>query len=234
VHELIASPLLGGPVPEPDANHAEGEPAELSYRELQVLRRIARGLSNRDIGRDLEVSEDTVKTYARRMFRKLGVTDRAHAVAVGYHCGLLGGHGDSHDDHRVLFPLVLFVRAADLRIRQNDAPVPRMSELRFDADVGGLFARIVGRVLRIVRERRGWYLRETGGPAGMSVSMLSRTETGHRSMDLERLADLCVSLGVAPADVVALAQRAAYPQGWPYRVPDTTTDPVRTLFRVVT
>jgi ATP/maltotriose-dependent transcriptional regulator MalT len=61
----------------------------LTERELQVLRGMADGASNAEIGRQLFVSEDTVKTHARRLFRKLGARDRAHAVAVGFRTGLL-------------------------------------------------------------------------------------------------------------------------------------------------
>ena len=42
-----------------------------------------------EIGRDLFVSEDTVKTHARRLFRKLGARDRAHAVASAFRAGLV-------------------------------------------------------------------------------------------------------------------------------------------------
>jgi DNA-binding CsgD family transcriptional regulator len=62
----------------------------LTERELQVLRGMADGKSNAEIGRDLFVSEDTVKTHARRLFRKLGARDRAHAVASGFRAGLVG------------------------------------------------------------------------------------------------------------------------------------------------
>ncbi|WFE24458.1 helix-turn-helix transcriptional regulator [Solwaraspora sp. WMMD937] len=61
----------------------------LTERELQVLRGMAEGKSNGEIGRDLFVSEDTVKTHARRLFRKLGARDRAHAVATGFRTGLV-------------------------------------------------------------------------------------------------------------------------------------------------
>lgn len=61
----------------------------LTERELQVLRGMADGKSNAEIGRDLFVSEDTVKTHARRLFRKLGARDRAHAVAAGFRAGLV-------------------------------------------------------------------------------------------------------------------------------------------------
>ncbi|WP_174528271.1 response regulator transcription factor, partial [Micromonospora maritima] len=61
----------------------------LTERELQVLLGMAEGKSNAEIGRELFVSEDTVKTHARRLFRKLGARDRAHAVAAGFRAGLV-------------------------------------------------------------------------------------------------------------------------------------------------
>lgn len=63
--------------------------SRLTERELQVLRGMADGRSNAEIGRELYVSEDTVKTHARRLFRKLGARDRAHAVSVGFRIGAL-------------------------------------------------------------------------------------------------------------------------------------------------
>ncbi|MDM4720738.1 helix-turn-helix transcriptional regulator [Micromonospora sp. WMMA1363] len=68
----------------------EGRPTVgLTERELQVLLGMAEGKSNAEIGRELFVSEDTVKTHARRLFRKLGARDRAHAVAAGFRAGLV-------------------------------------------------------------------------------------------------------------------------------------------------
>ncbi|MBO0840077.1 MAG: response regulator transcription factor [Sciscionella sp.] len=61
----------------------------LTDRELQVLRGMSQGKSNGQIGRELYLSEDTVKTHARRLFRKLGVRDRAQAVAQGFRRGLV-------------------------------------------------------------------------------------------------------------------------------------------------
>jgi LuxR family transcriptional regulator, maltose regulon positive regulatory protein len=66
---------------------AEGEP--LSERELTVLRLLASELSQRDIGRELYLSLNTVKTHARRIFGKLGVSSRAQAVERGRELGLL-------------------------------------------------------------------------------------------------------------------------------------------------
>ncbi len=70
-------------------NRGAGRRMTLTERELQVLRGMADGKSNAEIGRDLYVSEDTVKTHARRLFRKLGARDRAHAVASGFRAGLV-------------------------------------------------------------------------------------------------------------------------------------------------
>jgi DNA-binding NarL/FixJ family response regulator len=62
---------------------------ELTEREIQVLIGMSEGKSNGEIGRSLYLSEDTVKTHAQRLFRKLRVNDRAHAVATGFRLGLV-------------------------------------------------------------------------------------------------------------------------------------------------
>jgi DNA-binding NarL/FixJ family response regulator len=59
-------------------------------RELEVLGQVARGLSNVDIGRELHISEATVKTHLVRVFEKLGVSDRTAAVTTALSRGLLG------------------------------------------------------------------------------------------------------------------------------------------------
>jgi DNA-binding NarL/FixJ family response regulator len=87
-------PATGRPIVWPgNDNRGEAAPAgrrlTLTERELQVLRGMADGKSNAEIGRELFVSEDTVKTHARRLFRKLGARDRAHAVAAGFRAGLV-------------------------------------------------------------------------------------------------------------------------------------------------
>lgn len=61
----------------------------LTEREIEVLRGMSRGRSNIEIGRDLYLSGDTIKTHARRLYRKLDASDRAHAVAIGLRSGLL-------------------------------------------------------------------------------------------------------------------------------------------------
>lgn len=62
----------------------------LSAREREVLRLVARGTSNREIAAGLFISEATVKTHLTHIYGKLGVKDRAAAVAVGYERGILG------------------------------------------------------------------------------------------------------------------------------------------------
>jgi DNA-binding NarL/FixJ family response regulator len=61
----------------------------LSEREIEVLQRVARGNSNREIGRHLHISTATVKTHLVHIFDKLGVTDRTAAVTVALARGIL-------------------------------------------------------------------------------------------------------------------------------------------------
>jgi DNA-binding NarL/FixJ family response regulator len=63
----------------------------LSQRELEVLTLIARGCTNRETASRLFISEATVKTHLLHVYAKLGVRDRAAAVAAAFERGLLGG-----------------------------------------------------------------------------------------------------------------------------------------------
>jgi DNA-binding CsgD family transcriptional regulator len=61
----------------------------LTPRELEILGAIAGGMSNREIGEKLFVSENTVKTHSRRLFDKLGAKRRTQAVQIGKASGLI-------------------------------------------------------------------------------------------------------------------------------------------------
>ena len=68
----------------------EPSPEVLSQRELEVLSLVASGSTNRETAARLFISEATVKTHLLHIYAKLGVTDRAAAVAEAFNRGLLG------------------------------------------------------------------------------------------------------------------------------------------------
>jgi DNA-binding NarL/FixJ family response regulator len=64
-------------------------PFGLTRQQLRVLELISRGLTNKDVGRELHVSEHTVKTHVTQILRKLRARDRAHAAVIALHEGLV-------------------------------------------------------------------------------------------------------------------------------------------------
>jgi signal transduction histidine kinase/DNA-binding CsgD family transcriptional regulator len=79
--EFAARPVRHAPRPT--------APAELTPRETEVLRLIARGRSNQEIAADLVVAEQTIKTHVGRILAKLGLRDRAQVVVFAYESGLV-------------------------------------------------------------------------------------------------------------------------------------------------
>ena len=91
--EVLIDPTLAGRVALSAARLHSGEfwPGAhlgLTQRESEVLSLLVAGLSNRAIAAKLVVSEETVKTHSRGIYRKLGVSDRAAAVAVALREGV--------------------------------------------------------------------------------------------------------------------------------------------------
>jgi DNA-binding NarL/FixJ family response regulator len=67
----------------------------LTDRELEVMREVARGLTNREIGDRLYIGEGTVKTHVARILAKLGLRDRVQVLVYAYEHGIIHP-GDGH------------------------------------------------------------------------------------------------------------------------------------------
>ncbi len=84
--QLIASFITAPPPPGEDVPEAL---RVLTDREIDVLREVATGATNVEIGERLYLAETTVKTHLARVFAKLGVRDRVQAVVLAYESGLV-------------------------------------------------------------------------------------------------------------------------------------------------
>jgi DNA-binding NarL/FixJ family response regulator len=79
-----------------------GQAERLTTRELDVLRLVADGNSNRRVGEYLAIGEETVKSYMKNIMQKLCANDRAHAVAIGIRFGLLPTPGMPLDTNKMI------------------------------------------------------------------------------------------------------------------------------------
>jgi DNA-binding NarL/FixJ family response regulator len=73
----------------PSHRARSGQFADLTERELEVVKLVTKGLSNAEIGERLYLSEATIKTHLTRILSKLGVRDRVQAVVLAYENGLV-------------------------------------------------------------------------------------------------------------------------------------------------
>lgn len=89
-----AAKLGAEPLPRRVASVTVAATIALTGRELDVLARAAEGWPNAHIARALFISDSTVHTYMARLYRKLDVRDRAHAVHVAWQRGYLGKDED--------------------------------------------------------------------------------------------------------------------------------------------
>ncbi len=81
IEDFVRRPLPGAAPP--------GALGDLTERELEVVRLVARGRSNAEIAADLVVSEATVKTHVARILSKLGLRDRIQVVVLAYETGFV-------------------------------------------------------------------------------------------------------------------------------------------------
>jgi DNA-binding NarL/FixJ family response regulator len=91
---VLTRRLLDRFVAHPRAGTTDARLAGATEREIEVLRLIARGLSNAEVAAELFLSEATVKTYVSHLLTKVGLRDRVQLTILAYECGLVSPGND--------------------------------------------------------------------------------------------------------------------------------------------
>lgn len=95
VERAIKDVLAGRSVLDPNVTKGvfgrlgDKDPSALNERELEILQSLSHGRSTKEVAEEAFLSEETVKTYLKQIFRKLGVRDRTEAVAEAFRRGLV-------------------------------------------------------------------------------------------------------------------------------------------------
>jgi DNA-binding NarL/FixJ family response regulator len=87
--EEVASRLRSDAEVVPIMAVSRQHPDTLTSREQEMLRLVAEGLTNREIGQRLSISEETVKVHVRNIYGRIQARSRAHAVAIGFRRGMV-------------------------------------------------------------------------------------------------------------------------------------------------
>lgn len=173
----MTAPVQVGPSPQ-DGGPTPSTP-HLTPRQLQVLRYAANGCTNKEIGRRLHTTEDTVKSQMAVILRRLHVEDRAQAVAVGIRLGLVSLNAITVSPRPE--------RAQRARRTASAEPKPPASELDDElADIGDR--------IRAERQARGWTESDLARRAGLARVTVRRAQDGVGSLRV--FLQVCGGLGV--------------------------------------